>query len=76
MPFDPRRVPDEIRRCLGCGFSTMAKASEPGWKGMDLAVGDPLSWYCPKVACQGKADEAVTEWQVLHGYVAKTEDPE
>jgi hypothetical protein len=76
MPIDTVRVPDDIMCCSGCGFSTMAKASEAGWKGMELVPGQALFWYCPKVACQDAAEKAIVDWQAAQGYTAPvdTED--
>lgn len=71
MPLDTVKVPDEIMCCSACGFSTMAKASEPGWKGMELVPGEPLFWYCSKPACQDVRDKAIADWQAAHGYTAE-----
>ena len=71
MPIDTVRVPDDILCCSSCGVATMAKAQDPGWKGMELVAGEPLFWYCPKVACQDAREKAIADWQVAHGYTAE-----
>ena len=70
MPL-AKKVPDDIMCCSACGFTTMAKASESGWKGAELVAGEPLFWYCQKTVCQDAYDKAITNWQAAQGYTAE-----
>ena len=68
MPLDTVRVPDDILCCSACGFQTMAKARDSGWKGAEFVGGEALFWYCPKAPCQDAYETSLAEWQRSLGY--------